>query len=46
MTTITSFSLKFKIYVKKVPVMTNDTLTQTIGFVNIRFFGHLNPIIF
>ena len=33
MGTITHFWLKFKIYLKKIPVMTNNTLMQTIGFV-------------
>ena len=37
-TTITYFSLKSKIYQKKVPVMTNRTLKRTSVFVNI------NPI--
>ena len=32
---ITYFRLKSKIYVKKVPVMTNITLALTSGFVNI-----------
>ena len=35
-TTITYFWLKPEIYLKKVPVMTNNTLAQTIGFVNIK----------
>ena len=34
-TTITYFSLKSKIYQKKVPVMTNRTLKRTSVFVNI-----------
>ena len=38
--TITSFWLKFKIDLKKVQVMTNNTLALTSGFVNI------NPVIF
>ena len=35
MTTIKYLWLKSKMYVKKVPVLTKITLTQTIGFVNI-----------
>ena len=39
-TSIVYLWLKPKIYLKRVPVMGNDKLAQTIGFVNI------NPIIF
>ena len=35
MTFISNFWLKSKIYLKKVPVMTNITLTQIIGYVNV-----------
>ena len=33
-------------YLKKVPLMTNNTLTQTIGFPDINSFRHINPIIY
>ena len=38
--TITYFWLKLKIYLKKVPAMTNNTLTIISGVV------HINPMIF
>ena len=37
--------LKSKTYLKKVPVMKNNTVTQTIGFVNINSFRQINLII-
>ena len=40
------FRLESKIYFNKVPVMTNNMLMQTIGFININSFIHINPIIF
>ena len=36
--------LKFKIYFKKELVIINNKLAQTIGFVNINFFGHIYNI--
>ena len=46
MAAITHFSLKFKNHFKKVLVDKNNTLAQTIDFVNISSFKHVNPIIF
>ena len=46
MTIITYFWIKYKIYIKKVPVITNNTLTRTTGFVNMNFFRHISPSIF
>ena len=46
MAAITYFWLKCKIFIKKIPVMTNNALTQTIGFVNVNSLRHINPIIF
>ena len=43
---ITCYRLKSEIYLKKVPTIRNNTLTQTIGFININSLGHINPIMF
>ena len=39
------FKLKSKIYVKRVPLIEDNTVTETIIFVNINFFKQINPII-
>lgn len=38
--------MKSKIYFEKVPIMTNNTLELTIGFVNINSFGDISLAIF
>ena len=39
-------SAEFKNYFKKVPVMTNNTLKKTIGFIKHKYIRQINPIIF
>ena len=39
------FKLKSKIYVKRVPLIEDNTVAETIIFVNINFFKQINPII-
>ena len=39
------FKLKSKIYVKRAPLIEDNTVAENIIFVNINFFKHINPIV-
>ena len=45
MTTIAYYWLKFKVYLEKIPVMTNNTIQRSISFISIYAFWVIKSII-